>query len=211
MAHIVLLGDSIFDNTRYTEGGPDVISQVRQLLPTGWRGSLLAVDGATTEQVPSQLQSVPSDASHLVLSVGGNDALMNSGILHAPADSTSQALAVLADVSDGFEEKYRGAVGACRQLRLPLALCTIYNGCFPDVDFQRSVSTALMVFNDVILRVGIEFSLAVIDLRFVCSSTADYANPIEPSSVGGAKIARTIVNLVSSGHAENAGARVVIS
>jgi len=211
MTHIVLLGDSIFDNSRYTEGGPDVIAQVRQLLPGDWRASLLAVDGSTTEDVPSQLEGVPPDASHMVLSVGGNDALMNSGILHTPADSTSQAVAALADVSEGFEEKYRRAVGACRQRCLPLTLCTIYSGCFPDGDFQRLVSTALMVFNDVILRVGIEFGLAIIDLRFVCSSTADYANPIEPSSVGGAKIARAIVNLVTTMHAENTGARVVIT
>jgi hypothetical protein len=47
-------------------------------------------------------------------------------------------------------------------------------------------------------------------LRFVCSSAADYANPIEPSSAGGAKIARAIVDLVSTGHADNSGARVVI-
>jgi len=92
MTHIVLLGDSIFDNGRYTMGGPDVISQVRQLLPSGWRASLLAVDGSTAEDIHSQLQRMPTDASHLVLSVGGNDALMNSDILHMPADSTSQAI-----------------------------------------------------------------------------------------------------------------------
>jgi hypothetical protein len=211
MAHIVLLGDSIFDNSRYTGGGPDVISQVRQILPVGWRASLLALDGSTTENVAFQLQHVPPDASHLVLSVGGNDALMNSDILHMPADSTSQAIAALANLSSGFEERYRHAVEACRQLHLPLTLCTIYNGCFPDSDFQRLVSTALMVFNDVILRVGIEFGLAMIDLRFVCSSAADYANPIEPSSAGGAKIARAIVDLVSTGHADKTGARVVIT
>ena len=45
MAHIVLLGDSIFDNARYTLGEPDVISQGRQLLPASWRATLLAVDG----------------------------------------------------------------------------------------------------------------------------------------------------------------------
>jgi hypothetical protein len=131
MAHIVLLGDSIFDNSHYTEGGPDVISQVRQLLPVGWRASLLAVDGSTTENLPSQVQRVPPDASHLVLSVGGNDALMNSSILDTPADSTSQAIAALADLSRGFEERYRRAIEGCRQMRLPLTLCTIYNGCFP--------------------------------------------------------------------------------
>ena len=96
-------------------------------------------------------------------------------------------------------------------MRLPLILCTIYNGCFPDADFQRLVSTPLMVFNDVILRVGIQFGLAIIDLRFVCSSAADYANAIEPSSTGGAKIARAIVNSVLAEHVGNAGSRVVIT
>ena len=210
MMHIVLLGDSIFDNAAYTQGGPDVIAQVRQLLPASWRASLLAVDGATTANVFSQLQRVPSDASHLVLSVGGNDALMNSSILHVPADSVTQAVAALAEVSRDFEENYRRAVAVCRQLSLPLTLCTIYNGCFPDDNYQRLISTALMVFNDAILRVGIEFGLAMIDLRFVCSSAIDYANPIEPSSVGGAKIARAIVNLLSTEQTTNTGARIVI-
>jgi hypothetical protein len=210
MAHIALLGDSIFDNSRYTEGGPDVISQVRQILPAGWRASLLAVDGSTTEDLAFQVHGLPPDASHLVLSVGGNDALMNSDILHTPADSNSQAIAALAGLSLRFEENYRRAVGACQQSHLPLTICTIYNGCFPDGGFQRLVSTALMVFNDVILRVGIEFGLTIIDLRFVCCSAADYANPIEPSSTGGAKIARAIVDSVSTGYADNRGARVLI-
>ena len=211
MKHIVLLGDSIFDNGSYTAGGPDVITQVRQLLPKGWRASLVAVDGATTENIPSQVKQVPTDSSHLVLSVGGNDALMRSGILQAPANSASQAVAALAEVSWDFEEKYLRAVAACQQLSLPLALCTIYNGCFPDSDFQWLASTALMVFNDVILRVGIEFGLPIIDLRFICSSPLDYANPIEPSSYGGAKIARAIVNLVSNGSTMGPGARFIIN
>jgi hypothetical protein len=209
MAHIVLLGDSIFDNARYTSGGPDVISQVCQLLPMGWTASLLAVDGSTTAEVPSQLESLPANASHLVLSVGGNDAIMNASILQMPADSASTVLAALADVACRFEQNYRRAVEACRLVNLPVILCTIYNGCFPDPQYHRTISTALTVFNDVILRVGIEFRLSIIDLRFVCSSPSDYANPIEPSSLGGAKIARAIVNLVTSSRSENNGAVIV--
>src|SRR5713101_1270107 len=91
MAHIVLLGDSIFDNGAYTEGGPDVISQVRQLLPDGWHASLFAVDGATTVDVPYQVRRVPPDSTHLVLSAGGNDALLNVGILEMPVSSTAPA------------------------------------------------------------------------------------------------------------------------
>jgi hypothetical protein len=48
MPHIVLLGDSILDNASYTSGGPDVISQVREILPKDWKATLLAVDGAVT-------------------------------------------------------------------------------------------------------------------------------------------------------------------
>ena len=67
-----------------------------------------------------------------------------------------------------------------------------------------------MVFNDVIFRLGIESGLPIIDLRFVCSSPSDYANPIEPSSDGGAKIAGTIVNAVA-GRTRDAETRVVIA
>jgi hypothetical protein len=56
--HVVLLGDSICDNASYTKGRPDVISQVRQFLPMGWRATLLAVDGAPTDDVPSQAARV---------------------------------------------------------------------------------------------------------------------------------------------------------
>ncbi len=209
MSHVVLLGDSIFDNLAYTAGGPDVISQVRGLLPAGWQASLLALDGATTDDVPRQLVRLPRDASHLVLSAGGNDALLSSGLLDGAVNHVAQAVNSLAHLSQEFEKKYRHAVAACLQPKLPLILCTIYNGNFPNADFQRLASTALMVFNDVILRVGIEFGLTIIDLRFVCSSPEDYANPIEPSSVGGAKIARCIVSLVSAGQRES-GARIVI-
>jgi len=207
MAHIVLVGDSIFDNARYTEGGPDVIAQVSQLLPRGWQASLLAVDGSTTENIPAQVERLPSDASHLVLSVGGNDAIMNAEILNKPAQSTAQALSELNEVLKNFEANYRRAVEMCRRRGLPLAICTIYNGCFPDAEYQRLISTALMVFNDAILRVGIEYGLSIIDLRLVCALPEDYANPIEPSSIGGAKIARSIVGLVSD---DGKGARVVI-
>jgi hypothetical protein len=179
---------------------------VRELLPEGWNASLLAFDGATASDVPSQVRLVPPDATHLVLSAGGNDVLCNVGMLDQPVNSTAQAITTLADIAQDFEEKYRGALASCRALRLPLTICTIYNGCFPDADYQRMASTALTVFNDVILRVGIEFGLSIIDLRFVCSSPKDYANPIEPSSIGGAKIARSIVSLMRE---TSAGSRIV--
>ena len=209
MPHVVLLGDSIFDNARYTAGGPAVIRQVCALVPSGWRASLLAVDGSVAGHVPAQTARLPRDATHLVLSAGGNDALAQASIFDTSASSTAQALWRLADIADGFDRSYRAAVVACLRPRLPLAVCTIYNGCFPDPSYQRLASGALTVFNDVILRTPIEHGLAVIDLRTICSKPDDYANPIEPSSIGGEKIARAIVSLVTGINADSPVTRVV--
>ena len=70
---------------------------------------------------------------------------------------------------------------------------TIYNGALEDRDFALRARVALMMFNDVILRVAFEHHASVIDLRLVCNEKADYANPIEPSGQGGLKIAKAIV------------------
>jgi lysophospholipase L1-like esterase len=210
MPHVILLGDSIFDNAAYTAGGPDVVSQLRKLLPSGWSASLLAVDGHRTEDVNRQLARLPKDATHLVLSVGGNDALSHGDLLTRPARSATEVLTLLANAAVEFEERYRRLIARLLQPGLPLTVCTIYNGNFPDRDFQRIASTALSSFNDAILRVGFERRLTIIDLRLVCDEPADYANPIEPSSVGGAKIARAIAAAVGATNMVMGSSRIVV-
>jgi hypothetical protein len=75
MAHVVLLGDSIFDNSAYVTGGPDVVRQLQARLPAGSRASLAARDGARISDVARQIDRIAPDATHFVVSVGGNDAL----------------------------------------------------------------------------------------------------------------------------------------
>ncbi len=90
--HVALLGDSIFDNRSYTRGEPDVVTHLRRLLPPHWRASLLAVDGSVSLDLVEQLPGVSSDVTHLVISAGGNDALMYSDLLNRPVSSTHEAL-----------------------------------------------------------------------------------------------------------------------
>ena len=47
-----------------------------------------------------------------------------------------------------------------------------------------------------ITREAVRRGLPVIDLRVLFNDPRDYANPIEPSAVGGAKIARLIRSVV---------------
>jgi hypothetical protein len=190
--HVVLLGDSILDNGAYVRGGPDVVRQLRRLLPHEWKATLCAVDGATIADVPDQFRRIPAEATHLVLSVGGNDALGHVDILERRASSWPEVLDGLADMAARFERRYRDLLAQVIARDLPLVLCTIYLPRFPDPDLQRRASTALAVFNDAILRAAFERGLPVIDLRLVCTDDADYANPIEPSERGGEKIARAI-------------------
>jgi hypothetical protein len=190
--HIVLLGDSIFDNAAYTAGAPDVVSHLRASLPPGWRGTLLAVDGSVARDLPRQVDDVPRDATDLVISVGGNDALGNIDILDLPVRSTAQALRIFGERAAAFRSSYLAAIEGALALGHRTTVCTIYEGNLePAVAALARV--ALVFFNDVILRSAYERSVGVIDLRHVCTEPSDYANPIEPSGTGGLKIARAIL------------------
>ncbi|MDP9349268.1 MAG: SGNH/GDSL hydrolase family protein, partial [Gemmatimonadota bacterium] len=111
--------------------------------------------------------------------------------------SMAGALERLAALGADFERDYRRMLGTVLERGLPTAVCTIYNGRFPDPTMQRQTSTALIHFNDAILRAAAEAGVPVVELRLVCTEDADYANPIEPSSHGGEKIARAIARLVT--------------
>ncbi len=199
VGHVVLLGDSVFDNKAYVAGRPDVVAQLRGHLPGGWRATLAAVDGAVADGVRRQLARVPADATHLVVSVGGNDALRQEGVLGEGARSVGEALARLAAVGERFGDDYRAMLEAVLGRGLPTAVCTIYDPRFPDPVRRRLAVAGLTLFNDAIARAAFARGLPLLDLRFVCGEDADFANPIEPSARGGEKIAAEIARLVS-GH-----------
>jgi GDSL-like Lipase/Acylhydrolase family len=190
----VLLGDSIFDNAAHFGGGPDVVRQLRAALPPGWRATLNAVNGAVVGSIADQLARLPADASHLVLSAGGNDALAEAELLHHPAASVLDALEKLAAVRERFARDYRVVLAEVLGRKLPTAICTIYEPRYPDPGFNRIAGAALALINDVITREGFARHATVIDLRILCASDEDFANPIEPSVIGGAKIAAAIAN-----------------
>ncbi len=198
MGHIILLGDSIFDNARYVPDRPPVIEQVRRGLPAGWKATLLAIDGHVTTDVLDQLARLPDDSTHLVVSVGGNDALGESLILQEPACTVGEALEGVHGVQTRFRDSYRSMLQGVLALGKPTTLCTVYDAVPGLGNAER---TALGAFNEVILRSAFQARLPVIDLRLVCTHKDDYSplSPIEPSHLGGAKIARVIVE-VATGH-----------
>jgi hypothetical protein len=189
--HLILLGDSIFDNAIYVPDGPAVIDHLQSILPAERRATLLAHDGDVTADVEGQLLQLPADATHLVISVGGNDALMALNVFSYPAKTVDDALSHLAEIRKDFYRGYRAMLWQALNHQLPLAVCTIYDAV---PGLSAEMLTALAIFNDTITREAAGAGVPVIDLRHICTEADDYSeiSPIEPSAQGGRKIAESI-------------------
>lgn len=198
MAHIVLLGDSIFDNKAYVGGEPDVVGHLRTLIPPDWTATLKAVAGSLVENVGSQLASSPESATHLIISTGGNNALMNADVLNLTVNSSREVFRVLSNRVGAFEIEYQKMLETVSSRNLPIVVSTIYNPNFDELALQKIATTALSAFNDVIIRQAIMAGVPFLDLRLVCSDKKDYANEIEPSGAGGRKIAARILEAVEN-------------
>ncbi len=112
----------------------------------------------------------------------------------AAVRTVAEAAGRLAVIQARFRDEYQQLIDELVALGKPLGICTIYDA-IPGLGGAET--TALAVFNDVILRSGLSARAAVIDLRLVCDEAADSSDvsPIEPSAVGGAKIARVIAEV----------------
>ncbi|MEE8305013.1 MAG: SGNH/GDSL hydrolase family protein, partial [Candidatus Tectomicrobia bacterium] len=80
----------------------------------------------------------------------------------------------------------------------PLIVCTIYNPQYPETELQMLAKTGLSFFNDVITEEALRRRLLIIDLREVCSEPEAFANPIEPSEVGGDLITDAIIGYLTT-------------
>jgi lysophospholipase L1-like esterase len=214
MTHVILCGDSIFDNSPYVQPDePDVTTQVNALLPEDSKATRLAVDGDVTENIYRQLQSLPNDATHLFISVGGNDALGGINVFSEPVANVGEALIYVNTMRNQFETRYKEMLQHALSQQLPLTICSVYyprfhsqnlERVFPDGNreneetLQQMAMAALANFNDAIFRQAFQLKVPLIDLRVLCDEDADFANPIEPSAVGGQKIARAIVDMLDS-------------
>lgn len=189
--HLVLLGDSVFDNQTYVEPDEAVIDQTQRLIGSDALVTLLAVDGDVAVRVNDQLKRLPDSATHLALSVGGNDALGCLPALDQSCNSIMEALSKLSEIQAAFETQYRNALQGVSRLGLPTIVCTIYDAV---PGLPPPLRTALSLFNDVITREALKAGMEILDLRIVMNDMADYSDvsPIEPSGAGGRKIAESL-------------------
>jgi len=207
--HIVLLGDSIFDNAGYVDAGDSVIEQLARKLPSDTKATLLAVDGDVTNDVYAQLDNFPHDATHVFISCGGNDALRIANVLNKPVNSVGEAMDVFTEIKNQFEKHYSSMMHAVRGKSSQISICTVHDSV---PEYSERALTALSMFNEVILAVAFKLNAPVIDLRLACNDPRDYSpvSPIEPSKYGGEKITDLIL-AVTEQHSFDGNRSVIYS
>jgi hypothetical protein len=192
---VLLVGDSIIDNAAYVRPGePDVANQLQVLLP---RDTIVkrALDGAVCGDVlNSQLGGLERE-DRVILSVGGNDALQHIHLLEDVIATTAKDLLVrLWSIREEFRRRYASLLD--RLERRPVLVLTVYNPCFGgygmDATYQQAAEGAVSIFDDVIQQEAHRRSFDILELRTLFDDQADYANPIEPSAIGGAKLAKAM-------------------
>ena len=200
MSYITLLGDSIIDNKTYVQKGElSVLEHLENI--SEYEYTQLAFDGDTTLNVLNGQLLSPSIAtsSHLVLSIGGNDLLQNLSFLYeGPVDKINDAVAgVQQYIFKPLEQRFETIIQRLSSHRANLLLCTVYEGDLGRTDEFRDVldSSKIMVssFNDTVYKTASKYNADVLELRHIFTSPEDYANPIEPSHVGGERLAQAIM------------------
>jgi hypothetical protein len=138
----------------------------------------------------------------------GNDALGASHLLSSGVRNVGEAVLLLAQAQDAFARDYEEMLEAVLRAGLPTALCTIYDTP-PSAPQHRIIKAALSLFNDRITRAAFARGLPLVDLRLICDEEGDYANPIEPSVQGGAKIASAIAGLFAGAEQKSPRSTVI--
>lgn len=188
--HVVLIGDGLGGLARPKERSPGELEG--KLMPgrrDAWKLTVLPADQILA---PSPLSEFPADATHIVISIEGNHAIQDSGLLAGKPGSMEEGLARLSYAADQFEDKVEALIRAAQETRLPTVICSMWPPRYPEPTRQRAAVAALGIFNSRILRRAVDARISLVDLRRVCTEQGDYADQTMLSRMGLQKAANVI-------------------
>ena len=200
--YVSLLGDSIIDNKVYVGEGELSVTEHLQHNSSS-NITMIAVDGDTTEDVlKNQLDNLKEPVSHIVLSIGGNDLLQNLHILQDETSGMKFALEKSSELIGEIQENYIKILEQLSQYDSKVLLCTVYEGDLKSdvllADYDKAGQAMLKMHNDTVYYLASKFEVDVLELRNIFTNKEDYANPIEPSHIGGEKLAKEIIQWIKN-------------
>jgi len=191
---VLLCGDSIFDNDAYVEG-PSFFDHFKRLIGRCWDSQKRATDGDKAVNVMSRFKPHDREAAeYIFLSVGGNDALEHRGQLQN-VHSVFDLQHALRKPLKTFRANYDSLLKDLSEFKAQVTVCTIYTAIpFGDNKWGAYVPLALTAYNQVIIATAKKYNMDVLHLEKICTEPEDFSSisPIEPSEIGGEKIAKAI-------------------
>ena len=124
-------------------------------------------------------------------------------LYEGPIENINGAIAgVQQYIFNPLQQRYETIVEKLSSHRANLLLCTVYEGDLGRSDEYRDVldssKTMVSSFNDIVYKTADKFDADVLELRHIFTSPEDYANPIEPSHIGGEKLAQEIIHWINA-------------
>jgi len=174
---------------------------MRRSIAKSWTAFKVAVDGDCIEDIPNQLEKVPTHTTDIVVSIGGNDLMKFRHLLAQVAEGAKLEELIASPLAD-FEIAYGWMLDTVSERGLKVNACTIYTAIpFAERELRDHAPSAISAFNAIILRLAESRGVSVIRLDVVCSDKDDFSemSPIEPSSKGGQKIVDAILQALGSG------------
>lgn len=179
--NVILLGDSILNNSNYVQADKSVVDILKSKLS---KVINLAKDGATINDLYSQLDKIPVDLNktdtYIFISAGGND------ILNKRAQLNSGEITNLFNTYMDFLRALQVKLSSAK-----INLLTLYLPANPRyLGYKDSIIQWNQLINQNSSKVGQMYN--VIDLYSLLTKPDDFVYDIEPSETASEKIANII-------------------
>jgi hypothetical protein len=174
--HIILLGDSMLNNKKYVKNGKSIYD----LLEKNCKKDTIfnyAVDGAFITDVYQQINKIPIDDNNsntfIFLSIGGNNFI----------DTTENI--------DSIFEDYQNLVNSI-QTKMNESNIILLNLYYPNNKEYHSYHERIKNWNTKLYKFVNEKKLKILKVNNFLNEPEDFTSNIEPSEIGGEKIAQNI-------------------
>lgn len=175
---IVLIGDSILNNSMYVPIGSSVADNIKLKIGTA-NVFQNAKDGATIESCHQQLNNIlDSDKYYIFISIGGNNMI-------------NKEITDVEDVNKLFE-KYKKLLETIK-IKYPKIKIYLLNLYFPTDEKYLKYTEAIIRWNTNISSLSSKYNILKIDE--LLKDDIDFTRSIEPSIIGSQKIANAILSV----------------
>ena len=183
VSHIVLLGDSIFQNKNYVPKSKSVEFLLKEKISIP--SLVLAQDNAVIYDLPNQYNSMPIDlnenTTNLYISIGGND-LLN---LYEHETTNNRELFNMV-----WELYKKTILVIISNTQCNVILTDIY--FITDPNFNRYIHM-IKKWNSNIYLFAKQHKLKVFKISDILTKPSDFTNSIEPSVIGGNKMVNSFI------------------